>query len=441
MPGRERAARRTTSRMVLDGAAAGLASLVVMAAVSALAFAQLDAGSLPAMTAATVALAVGGSVNLSTPDAARAGELGAGLHGTLDLMPLGVTLVGAVVLVVVFLAPMRQRTTTPAELVVRAGAATGTVLAFLTVAAVVTRGRLPLSALGLGGGGDPPAGELRERLGGDRRRNPDLGGLGRGGADRPGAAEFTIDVPSTVVAGLLWVLVVLAVGWVAARRAPLPTGWEWAQRIRPALSATVTVLLVLTSIGTATGLALAALGRGGPLTAGLVFGASTGVLVVLALGIGVPWSASAGGSIADLLPADRVPRGELSLVQLSDWGLWWLPTAFAGVTLLVCGVLAAVRDPRTGEPRLRRAVSAGARLGVVLAMVLAVSTLLAGISVDIGISVFGTEFTSAELDLRANVPLALGLGLAGGAVAGFVGYLLRDLLPGRPAHPEGPRSR
>jgi hypothetical protein len=404
-------------RMAIEGAGAAVAALVVMAALSALAVAQLGVGSVPAMAAAVVTLAVGGSVDLEAGGPGPGSELGASLQGTLDLTPIGVSVAGAVVLVLVFRAPLRRRTPTPEELIHRAGAALGTFLVGIAVLALLGKGRLPLDRLGLDRGGDSPLGGLRERLGGNRGGDGDPGGVGFG--ERAGEVTFAPDVLLALVTGLCWVLVVLGLGWLASRRAPLPPGWIWAHRFRPALWATATVLVVFMSLGTVVGLVL--LGLGGPVTGGLLLGAATVVLLALTLGIGVPWSASASGSLAELLPADRVPDGDLRLGTLVN-GRGGVVVLVAVLTLLACGLLAAARGPAApAGRRLRHAAAAGGRLGIVVALAMTALTLLAGISVDFGVSAFGVELLGTEVRLHANTLLAAGLGLTGGAVAGFVG--------------------
>ncbi len=447
------------ARAALEGTAAALAAVAIMAALSAIALSHFGIGedaSVPAVAAAMVTLAVGGSVSLDAGASGMGRALGSGVQGTLELMPLGISLAGAVVFVIAFSLPLRRQGPGPGRLTVRAAAAVGAFTVAITVLAMLGRGPLRLAELGpwsaapggglrggrlrdhLGGGG---GGGLRDRLGGHGLRDGLGGGGLRGGLGGDGgqgsgellrgsaAVQFHADVSSALANGLVWAAVVLALGWLVWRRAPLPSGWGWAHRIRPALSATATVLVTLMSIGTAAGLVLSVFGENGSLAGGLLLGAATGVLVTLALGIGVPWSASAGGAAAELLPADRIPDGTLSLASLpTGRPLWILPVGFAMVTLLVCGVLAAARGPSapTGG-RLSHAVAAGGRLGVIVAIAMAVLTILAAGSMEVGVSLLGTELLGTEVSLHANSALAAASGLAGGAVSGFAGSLLWEL--------------
>jgi hypothetical protein len=419
-------------RAALEGAGAALAAVGVMAGLCAFGLEQLGAEGVPAMTAAAVTLAVGGSVDLAASGSGRASGLGAGLHGTAHLMPLGVSLTGAAVLVLVFWAPLRRRTPAVAELATRACAAAATFLGSVAVLALLSRGRLPLADLGLRDRGDrgqlPPGlgDRLDDRL--DDRLGDRLGDRleGRpGGGGSTGDATFSADMVTALGAGLLWVLVVLAVGWLVSGRGPLPASWAWADRLRPAVSSTVVVLVALAASATAAGLALGLVGRDGTLAGGVLFGGGTGVLAALTLGIGAPWSMTSSGSMTTLLPPDRLPDGLLgggSRTVLTA-------VAFAAVTLLVSAVLAARRDRDTGEDnRARRAVAAGVRHGLVVAVVLSVLTLLAGASVEFGVSLLGSELMGAELGLGGNVALTLVLGAGAGAVTGAAGHLAVDLV-------------
>lgn len=118
--------------VLLSGAAAVGWSVAVMAGVAALGLRLLGAdaagGSLGAMTAAVVVLAVGGSVTPTGDVTAFGVPVGAGARGSLDVMPLGVALAGALVLGLVFLRS------------VRAGAGWGELAARVSVVGVLFTG-------------------------------------------------------------------------------------------------------------------------------------------------------------------------------------------------------------------------------------------------------------------------------------------------------------
>lgn len=101
--------------VLLSSVAAVGWSLIVMAAVAGLGLHLLgvDAagagaaeGSLGAMTAAAVVLAIGGTVTPSG-DVSVLGVIGTGAETSLDAMPLGVSLAGALVLAPLFLRSLR----------------------------------------------------------------------------------------------------------------------------------------------------------------------------------------------------------------------------------------------------------------------------------------------------------------------------------------------
>src|SRR5687767_1243542 len=85
-------------RHVWQGVTAAVAALTAMAATAAAGLLLLDAGRFGGfgrLTAAAVAMAVGGSAEFG---AAPAGGTPVAVRGSIDLMPLGVALTGAVVL-------------------------------------------------------------------------------------------------------------------------------------------------------------------------------------------------------------------------------------------------------------------------------------------------------------------------------------------------------
>ncbi|MPY63719.1 hypothetical protein FNH08_43145, partial [Streptomyces spongiae] len=150
-----------------------------MAVVSALALALLDAGSfgsLWSLTMTLTAMAVGGSVSAGSDVSGDSGSMGGlaslfggggmspSISGAAHVVPLGVTLVGAVVLWLVFSRRLRQgqqRRFTAGELAVRAAGAGATALFTLMIVAGLAKGSatMPASAMtGMGGpGGDRSA--------------------------------------------------------------------------------------------------------------------------------------------------------------------------------------------------------------------------------------------------------------------------------------------
>jgi hypothetical protein len=458
-------------RDLLEGAAAGLAALAVMAGAAVLALHLLDAdasGPLAAMTAAVVALAGGGSVTLGMEMGGSSVPISAGLGGDLSVVPLGLTALGAIALAACFLLPLRRRLPlSGGALALRAAGALGLYVTGLAIAAAAGHGKIKLGGTpGTGTGADPRAGGLPglgdilrnrgnrgnggngngNRNGGDREGL--LGGLlgnrpggGSGGRDllSGGDLTFASNVAGTVYHGLFWAALLLAFCWLASRHTPLPVAWRRLDRnaIRPAVSALATVTVVWVLLGLLAGLVLGLVApNGGRAGAGVMLALPNALVVLLTVGLGVPWRVDAGGNLADrLLPAleKRLPVGDggdwtLSLGTLSgmDRPVWLLPVAFSALTLLACGVLTAVRARRTG-PVLGRALRNATVLGILLGILLPLLTAATGAAANIGISVLGFSLSGATLDISGNVWAALGSGLLGGALAGLVGSLLTDL--------------
>lgn len=248
--------------VLMSAVAAVSWALIGMAGTAALGLRLLEAdaaGSLGPMTAAVVALGAGGSVTPSG-DVSVFGLTGAEADTAIEITPLGVSLVGAVLLSYFFLRSLRAAgvVISPAELLARAGAVVALFVATLGGLAwaghdVITfdGGSLGLDDLTGGGGGGGGSGGLEI---------PGLGGVGDIGGllpDRIGdlvdaraAVGFTVDTVPTLFGGLGWSAGILLVALLASRRTPLPRGWEAVHRVvRLTVSAVVTVLLVAVAAG------------------------------------------------------------------------------------------------------------------------------------------------------------------------------------------------
>ncbi|MFJ3338396.1 streptophobe family protein [Streptomyces sp. NPDC086766] len=458
-------------------------ALVGMAATAALGLHLLgadSAGSLGPMTAAVVALGAGGSVTPSG-DVSAFGLEGAQAHTAIEITPLGVSLVGALLLSWFFLRSLRGAgvVIAPTELAARAGAVVALFLATLGGLAraghdVVTidGGALGLDRLPGGGSG--------------KASIPGLGGLGDIGGllpdhigrliDARAAVGFRVDTAPTLLGGLAWSSGTLLIALLASRRAPLPPGWDTVHRVvRPAVSALVTVLLVAVAAGLAAA-GYAALGddRPGRIAGAALLGAPNGVGIGIPLGLFVPWDGRATGELAELLPdpldrlltvhADRpVTLGRLAELD----GRVWLLGLAAALTMLLAGVLTAVRTPwggpqtagtagggvpaagraRGGVPHdvpsaasdtapygaskgVRRSVALGfagwcaLRLGVVSALAFPLLVRLTGVSVGASLSVLGFDAFGAGIELHGHLGTAFVLGAVWGAGAGAAGALL-----------------
>ncbi|MFM9457819.1 streptophobe family protein [Streptomyces europaeiscabiei] len=446
--------------VVFSAIAAVSWALIGMTGTAALGLHLLEAdsaGELGPMTAAVVALGAGGSVTPSG-DVSAFGLEGAQATTAIEITPLGVGLVGALLLSWFFLRSLRgaRVVITPVELLARAGTVLALFVALMGALAwagnaVVTLdgtrlgidGRLPgggdlddVEIPGLGDIGDIGGGLLPDRLG-------DL-------ADANAKVGFSVDTVPTLLGGLAWCLGVLLIALLASRRTPLPPALGALHRVvRPAVSAVVTVLLVAVLAGIAAA-AYAAIGdpHPGRIAGAALLGAPNGVWLGVPIGLLVPWDGRATGALADLLPdpLDELLRIDASepvtlgrLAEL-DSRVWLLGLA-AALMMVYAGVLTAVRTPFV---RPSAAVAAGGasgadargasalgfvgrcalRLGLATAVALPLLVWLTEVSVDASLAVFGFDAFDAGIELRGQAATALVLGALWGAGAGAAGALL-----------------
>lgn len=214
-------------------------ALIGMAGTAALGLHLLEAdtaSSLGPMTAAVVALGAGGSVTPSG-DVSAFGLKGAEAATAIEITPLGVSLVGGLLLSWFFLRSLRTAgvVIAPSELLARAGAVVAVFVAML--GGLVWAGHdvitIDGSSLGLddlpggGGGGGieiPGVGDIGD-IGG---LLPDqIGGL----IDAKAAVGFTVDTAPTLLGGLGWSAGILLIALLASRRTPLPHGFEVVHRV------------------------------------------------------------------------------------------------------------------------------------------------------------------------------------------------------------------
>lgn len=435
-------------------------ALIGMAGTAALGLHLLDAdsaGELGALTAAVVALGAGGSVTPSG-DVSVFGLEGARATTAIEITPLGVGLVGALLLSWFFLRSLRGAgvVISSVELLARAGTVLALFVALMGGLAWAGNAVVTLDGSRLGideqlpGGGDldkveiPGLGDLGDIGGGllpDR-----LGDL----ADANAEVGFTVDTVPSLLGGLVWCLGVLVVALLASRRTPLPPALDAVHRVvRPAVSAVVTVLLVAVLAGLAAA-AYAAIGDPHPkrIAGAALLGAPNGVWLGVPLGLLVPWDGSATGALADLLPDPldellRIDADEpVTLGRLAelDSRVWLLGLA-AALMMLYAGVLTAVRTPFV---RASAATAAGGasgadargggalgfvarcalRLGLATAVALPLLVQLTEVSVDASLAVFGIDAFDAGVELRGRAAMALVLGALWGAGAGAAGALL-----------------
>ncbi|MFI0979073.1 streptophobe family protein [Streptomyces sp. NPDC021093] len=427
--------------VLLASVAAVSWALVGMAGTAALGLHLLGAdtaGSLRAMTAAVVVLAVGGSVT-PTGNVSAFGIEGAAARTAVDIAPLGVGLVGALLLAFFFLRSLKSagREIPGTELAVRAGAAAALFLITLGGLAWAGHDVITIDGAKLGldriPGNDLPGGiadKLPDSLG-------DLGGLLPGKisdlVDAKATVGFGVNTGSSLLGGTVWVVGVLLIALLASRRTPLPRGWDAVHRVlRPAASALVAVLVVAVLAGIAAAL-YAAIGDDHPgrVLGAALLGAPNGVWLAIPVGLFVPWTGHATGQLVNVLPTpfDELLSGgaerPLTVARLAELdGRVWLLAVATAVMMLYAGVLAASRTPREDLTVAGYAGQCAVALGAVTGLGLPLLVWLTGVSADASLSVLGFDAFGAGLELRGSLPMALLLGVVWGAGAGAAGALL-----------------
>ncbi|MEU9162098.1 streptophobe family protein [Streptomyces sp. NPDC048424] len=405
-----------SARAWRDALVAVVAGFAVMTVVAAAGLACAGAGDLPGgafprVVAAVVVMAAGGSLEVS----GGAGVL-AGADVSLSVVPLSVSLAGALTAGSCFLHPLHNRAVArPRELIGRALPLVVLWLLALTGAALLARQTFGLST------SDSPAGVIGELL------------------DSAPTVGFRADLPATLLFGLLWILGLLLIALLVSRRAPLPAGLvRFHAALRPAAFATMLLLLAYVVLGIGVGLVVAATqGHAARTFAVMLLGLPNLAWLAFTLGFGGAWQGRVDGPFGLPMPQllDQVLRGsEASTVDVAslaehDSRAWWL-VAVAAVLLLGTGVLAAVRSPAHVRPWQH-----ALHLGVALALATLTVCLLGRIQAQFGLSLLGI----GEVDgLGGTVLLdpvlwrTVGLALLWGVVAGFLGALLA-----RPLHRRG----
>lgn len=386
-----------------------LAGLLAMGVVAALGLwaagaADLPDGAFPSVVAATVVTAVGGTVKLS----GDAGGL-AGTEGGLTVMPLSVTLTGALVVGLGFLRPLRHRAV--AEAPELAGWAARIAALWLLALLGLAFGARHTFEISLGEG---TLGDLGDLFG----VRPEVG--------------FTTDVLPTVLIGLVWLAGVLVLALLVSRGAPLPGGLLRLQTsVRPAAHAMVQLLLAYVVVALLIALVVAAVrGRPAETFAVILLGLPNVAWLALTIGLGATWDGRVNGPFGLPMPRvlDEVLRTpDISALNLGtlaehDGRVWWLPVV-AAVLLLTTAFLMAVLSPS----RIR-AWQHAVHLAVALALTVLMVCLLGRISARLGLSVLGIgdlgEGLSGQVLLKPRVWGAVGLGLLWGLVTGFLGALL-----------------
>ncbi|MFD7935146.1 streptophobe family protein [Streptomyces sp. NPDC048253] len=386
-----------------------LAGLLAMGVVAALGLwaagaADLPQGAFPRVIAATVVTSVGGTVELS----GNAGGL-ADTQAGLTVIPLSVTLVGALVVGAGFLRPLRHRAVAgAAELAGWAARIAVLWLLGLLGLALAARQTFTISL------GDDTLSDLGELF----DISPEVG--------------FTTDVPLTLVVGLVWLAGVLVLALLVSPGAPLPPRLLRLHRsVRPAAYAMVLLLLCCVVLGLVVALVVAATrGHAAQTFAVILLGLPNLAWPAFTIGLGATWNGRVEGPFGLPMPQvlDEVLRSpddaRLNLGTLAehDSRVWWLLAVDAALLLLAAFVMAA------HSPAGTRAWRHAVRMAVALVLTVLMICLVGRISARYGLSVLGIGDLggdlSGELFLRPEVWSALGLAALWGLVAGFLGGLL-----------------
>ncbi|MEU6547874.1 streptophobe family protein [Streptomyces sp. NPDC046859] len=389
-----------------------LATAVAMGVVAALGLwaagaADLPDGAFPRVVAATLVTAVGGTVELT----GSAGGL-ASSDAELTVIPLSVTLTGALVAAAGFLRPLRRRAVAGAgEL---AGWAARIAVLWVLAVVALSLGARQTFTLSLGDLGEDALGDLVDLFG----IQPKVG--------------FTTDVALSVFFGTLWLLGVLVLALLAARGAPLPARLlRFQESVRPAAYAMVVLLLAYVVLGVVVGLVVAATrGHVAETFAVLLLGLPNLAWPALTIGLGATWNGRVEGPFGLPMPhvLDEVLRGrdvsEVNLGTLAeqDVRMWWLLVADA-VLLPAAAVVMARRSPARVRPWQH-----ALRMAVALALTVLMICLVGRISAHYGLSILGIGDLggglAGELFLKPRTWGALGLALLWGLVTGFLGGLL-----------------
>ncbi|WAZ19380.1 streptophobe family protein [Streptomyces cinnabarinus] len=397
----------------LQALVAVLAGLISMGVVAALGLWAAGATGLPdnafpRVVAATVVTAVGGTVEMSG-DAGGLAESAAGL----TVMPLSVTLAGALVTAAAFLRPLRHRAVTGAtELAGWAGRVALLWLLALLGLALAARQDFTIAL------GDDALSDLGELFG----ISPKVG--------------FRTDVPPTLFFGLLWLVGVMILALLVSPGAPLPPRLlRFQESVRPAAYAMVVLLLACVALGVVIGLVVAvARGHARETLAVILLGLPNLVWLALTIGFGATWEGRVDGPFGLPMPhvLDEVLRGKetatLNLSTLADYDsrVWWLVAVDAVLVLAAAFVMAA------RSPRRVRAWQHAVHLGVALVLTVLMICLVGRISAHYGLSVLGIGDLGGdlggELVLEPQVWGALGFAALWGLVGGFLGGLLAQVL-------------
>ncbi|MEV5312493.1 streptophobe family protein [Streptomyces sp. NPDC052610] len=443
-------------RNAAEGALAAAGAFAVMAATAWAALLALDADDiapLSRLVPALLSLACGGDVSLSAtaspsgdgPATGLLGMLGGGegltvgLEGQVTAMPLTLTFLGATVLGLGFFRPLRRRARpAPALLVARTGGAVAVAVLLLPLSAALARGtaRLPEEVTGRLGNG---------------------GRIGSLADDALSSVTFRADAATTVLLGLLGLLVVLGGGCVAARRTTLPRPlalsrlrlrWNPVASALTAIGAAVSAV-VLAAAAVAAVAALTGADRAATATGTLLLAGANLPVVLLTSGLGASWQAgirreqSDGGGLLGMLGGSGRTEGGAAdrNLTLGQWSGAGLPLWLIGLVLLTCllvlaGYLAAARTPvRTAREEadalLGRHLELALRTATAVALAVMPTCLAAQGSLRLGVSVMDNALGGVTAGLDGAVRLSGLTAFVLTGLAAYAGSRLHGLRAGR----------
>ncbi|MER5853096.1 streptophobe family protein [Streptomyces sp. NPDC002012] len=386
-----------------------LAGLVVMAVTAALGLwaagaTALPDGAFPRVVAAVVVMAAGGTVDLS----GNAGDF-AKTHADLSVLPLSVTLAGALVIAAGFLRPLRHR----AVAGTRELAGWAARVAVLWALVLIGLSLLARQTFAVAVGG--PTGTVISDV---FDASPEVG--------------FRADVLLTLVLGLICLAGVLVLALLVSRGAPLPARLvRFQESVRPTAYAMVLLLLAYVVLGLVVGLVVAVT-RGHPAEtfAVILLGLPNLVWLAFTLGLGASWEGQVDGPFGLPVPhvLDSVLRtpdiSTLDVTTLADTDArsWWL-VVVAAVLTLSAAFLMVIRSPARMPPWQHAVHMAMGLVLTVLTICLTVP-----ISAHYGLSLLGIGDVDGglggQVTLRPHTGGALALAALWGLVTGFLGGLL-----------------
>lgn len=380
---------------------------------------DLGGGTMPALVAATIALGVGGRVDLKGAESASGDGLLGDLigdvsvaegSGDVDILMFGVGLVGALVLGWLFLRPLRYRLVIGFD----------ELLAHMARIAVFTAAAL--GACVMLGSDSLPIGDAIPQA-----EAAELMGIFNLGA----AADFTTDTATTIGFGLVWMLLAMAVALGVSARGPLPRMWlRYRDVLRPPIAGVMAVFLGAVVLGIL-GAPFVAAEAPGPkrMIGGMLLALPNVMWLLVTLGLGVEWKSSGGGDFSFGLPG---PLGDL-LDQSGSQGMpitvqrlaeldsraWWVPVV-SGILLLFGGTVMALRAPA----RVKLYQHAY-RFAVAFAITAVIAAAIAQIHLKAAVEILGdTMSQGGEISLHPDYLQTAGFGALWGACAGLLGGAL-----------------